>query len=73
LTYPRGCAKSGNYTLIDSTSEITYYQNNPNLEALTTLTGFPQPGNWQYNFGFSSLPSWTYRCRHNLNKRYSIA
>lgn len=53
-------------------TEIEFYASNPNLQALTYTAGFPNPGNWNYLFGFSSLTGWTYRCRHTFNKRYSI-
>lgn len=72
LNIQRGCASQGNYTLLDSTTEIDFFQNNPSLQALTSIPGFPSPGNWQYLLGFHSLTGWTYQCRHNLNKKYSI-
>lgn len=53
-------------------SEISFYQNNPKLQALTTIPGFPQPGNWVYKFGFSAQIGWTYRCRHTFNNKFSI-
>ena len=72
LNYPRGCAGKGNYTLLDSMNEISFYQNNPRLQALTLLPGFPQPGNWAYKLGFASLAGWTYRCRHTFSNKFSI-
>lgn len=68
----RGCAEIGNYTLLDSMSEIFFYQYNPSLQALTSLNGFPSPSNWQYLLGFSSLPGWTYKCRHTYDNKFSI-
>lgn len=46
LKSARGCAKVGNYTRLNSQTEISFYQNNPKLQALTTIPGFPSPGNW---------------------------
>lgn len=68
----RGCASRGNYSILNSQTEINFYQNNPKLLALTSIPGFPSPANWMYHFGFSSMSGWTYTCRHNLNKKYSI-
>jgi hypothetical protein len=62
----------GNYSLIESSTEAEFYANNRNLEELTEIEGFPEAGNWDYHFGFASLPSWTYRCRHNLDGKFSI-
>ena len=39
---------------------------------MTTIPGFPQPGNWNYQFGFSSQTGWTYKCRHTFNNKFSI-
>lgn len=68
----RGCAVRGNYTQLDWQSEISFYVNNPGLSALTAIPGFPSPGNWKYLLGFASLTGWTYNCRHNMNKKFSI-
>jgi hypothetical protein len=72
LKFARGCAREGNYTLMDQMTEIDFYNNNANLKALTLLPGFPQPGNWVYKFGFTSLTGWTYRCRHTFANKFSI-
>lgn len=72
LNIQRGCAFPGNYTALDSTPESNFYSNNANLQSLTSITGFPPPSNWDYNLGFSSLPSWTYKCRHTYNSKFSI-
>ena len=72
LKIQRGCAAVGNFTQLDWLTEIDFFQNNPQLQALTSIPGFPSPGNWEYKFGFHSLTGWTYKCRHNLNKKYSI-
>lgn len=72
LNSQRGCASSGNYTTLDSISEITFYSVNPNMQALVGLNGFPSPGNFLYSWGFSSLPGWTYKCRHTFNNKFSI-
>jgi hypothetical protein len=53
-------------------NEINFYQNNPSLQALTLLPGFPKPANWIYSLGFASLSGWTYRCRHTYNNKFSI-
>ena len=42
------------------------------MQVLTTITGFPQAGNWKYKLGFAGVTSWTYRCRHNLDGKFSI-
>lgn len=68
----RGCAQVGNYTTIDTIDEATFYSVNSNLNALTAIKGFPTPGNWDYNLGFLSMPSWTYKCRFNYQKNYNI-
>lgn len=31
LNYARGCAREGNFTLMDQMTEIDFYQNNANL------------------------------------------
>lgn len=72
LNIVRGCAGIGNYSLLDSMTEILFYQNNQKLNALSSLAGFPQPGNWKYKFGFASLTGWTYKCRHTYNNKFSI-
>lgn len=72
LSVPRGCAEEGNYSLIDEITEYEFYNNNPSLYSLTQIKGFPEAGNWKYKFGFSAVGSWTYKCRQNLNRKYSI-
>jgi hypothetical protein len=72
LSVPRGCASEGNYTQIDEITELQFYNNNPALYQLTQIHGFPEAGNWKYKFGFASVGSWTYQCRHNLNGKFSI-
>jgi hypothetical protein len=72
LNYARGCAREGNYSLLDQMSEISFYANNQQLQNLTLLPGFPQPGNWLYNLGFASLTGWTYKCRHTFSNKFSI-
>lgn len=68
----RGCRDSGNYTTFDTIDEATFYSVNPTFQALTTIQGFPTPGNWEYKLGFLSMPSWTYKCRFNYQKNYNI-
>jgi hypothetical protein len=72
LNVQRGCASEGNWSLLDSQSEIVFFENNPELQALAAVPGFPPPGNWQYRLGFQSLAGWSYKCRHNLNGKYAI-
>ena len=72
LNIQRGCADRGNFTQLDWQTEITFFENNPALQDLTVIPGFPSPGNWEYLLGFQSLTGWTYQCRHNLNKKFSI-
>lgn len=72
LNQKRGCADVGDFQVLDSITEIEFYANNPALDALSTNNGFPKPGNQIYNLGFASLPSWTYNCRHNYDKKFSI-
>lgn len=72
LNTMRGCATKGNYSQLDSLTQIDFYQYNPKLLNLTTLPGFPTPGNWKYLLGFESLTGWTYNCRHNQQKKFSI-
>ena len=72
LKTQRGCATKGNYSLLDSKTEIEFYQYNAKLQNLTTLPGFPTPGNWKYMLGFQSLTGWTYNCRHNQQQKFSI-
>ncbi len=57
---------------MDQMTEINFYNNNANLKALSSIPGFPQPGNWMYLFGFASLTGWTYRCRHTFSNKFSI-
>lgn len=68
----RGCAAAGNYTTIDTIDEATFYSVNSQLSALTHVQGFPTPGNWDYNLGFLSMPSWNYKCRFNYQKNYNV-
>lgn len=68
----RGCADVGNYTIFDTIDEAAFYSANPSLQALTTVKGFPTPGNWAYNLGFLNMPSWTYKCRFSYQKNYNV-
>ena len=72
LLTQRGCASMGNYSLLDSQTEINFYNSNPQLQALTVTPGFPAPGNWQYMLGFASMTGWTYNCRHNQQGKFAI-
>ena len=72
MTYQRGCLDVGNYTLLDSTTELEFYANNPNLNALSQISGFPDPGNWVFKFGFASFNGWTYKCRHTYAGKFNI-
>lgn len=53
-------------------TEIEFYANNPTLQQLSAINGFPKPGNWKYFLGVASLPSWTYYCRHNYDGKFRI-
>lgn len=53
-------------------SELDFYVNNPALNSLTAIAGFPEPGNWEYKFGFASINGWTYRCRHTFEGKFNI-
>ena len=46
LKIQRGCAGVGNFTQLDYQTEIDFFQNNPQLQSLTSIPGFPSPGNW---------------------------
>lgn len=72
LSESRGCVELGNYSTLDSLSEIDFYASNPQLDSLQNKTGFPNPSNWEYNLGFANVPSWTYPCRHNYDRKFSI-
>ena len=72
LNYQRECENEGSYQSLDEMNEITFYENNLALDQLADIDGFPKPGNWNYKLGFSSLPSWTYYCRHNYDGKFSI-
>ena len=43
------------------------------MQALTNNTGFPDPGNWMYHLGFASIAGWTYKCRHNYDRKFSTS
>lgn len=62
----------GNYTVVDTMEEAGFYAVNTGLNALVGGKGFPAPGNWGYHLGFMSVPGWTYKCRFNYQKTYSI-
>jgi hypothetical protein len=68
----RGCSETGNYTTIETMDEAGFYAVNSGLSQLTAAKGFPAPKNWDYNLGFESTPSWTYKCRFNYQKVYSV-
>lgn len=73
LNYERECEEIGeNYQTLDEMTEIEFYANNPNLDELSDIDGFPKPANWIYKLGFSSMPSWTYYCRHNYDGKFSV-
>ena len=60
LTKERGCAQEGNFTTIDSMTEKDFFQNNPKLDILQDINGFPPPNLWEYKLGFTAVPSWDY-------------